>query len=83
MKLHAADAITVVELWVSLKNYIPAKDIKQAAIHFIAAIDENELVDFTLSSRDLYGNDAAFDVALSAYCEENGLVEDELTDWDE
>lgn len=83
MKLHASDAITVVELWISIKNYIPAKDIKQAAEHFIAALDEHEIVDLTLSSRDLYGIDNAFDVALSAYCEENGLVEDEFTDWEE
>ncbi len=84
MKLHTTEAVALVEIWVGLKNYVPAKDQKQAAEQFIASIDDAGLVDVGLCSSDMYGICDTFDISLRTYCEENGLLEeDEYEEWDE
>lgn len=83
MTLHSNEAITLVELWVGIKNYVPAKDQRSAAEHYIQSIDDAGLVDFSVSSAELYGVCDMFDKALQAYCQENGLDEEELDEWDE
>jgi hypothetical protein len=84
MKLHTTDAVALVEVWTGLKNYVPAKDQKQAAEQFIASIDDAGLVDVGMCSSEMYGVDDTFDAVLRTYCEENGLLEDnEHEEWDE
>ena len=85
MSLHTTDAIALVELWAGLKNYVPAKDQKQAAEQFIANVDDAGLVDLSVASSDLYGVCDTFDKALRNYVEEQGYDELEIDqeDWDE
>jgi len=84
MKLHATEAVALVELWAGIKNYVPAKDQRNCADQFINNIDEAGLVDIGMVSQDLYGVCETFDKALRSYCQENGLDDDmDLEDWDE
>ena len=85
MKLHANDAVALVELWSGIRSYVPVKDQKQAAEQYIAILDDSGLADLSTSSVEMYGVCDVFDLALRTYCEENGLVEDtsEFEDWDE
>lgn len=82
MKLHASDTVALVEVWTALKNYVPAKDQRQAAEQFIASLEDAGLVDFSIDNRDVYGVCEVFDAVLRTYCEEQGYTdEDEI--WDE
>jgi len=85
MKLHTNDSAALVELWMGIKNYVPAKDQQPCAEQFIANVDDAGLVDISMSSSELYGVCDTFDRALRAYIEENGydLSYDEDTDWEE
>jgi len=85
MTLHANEAIALVEIWAGIKNYVPAKDQRSAAEHFITSIDDAGLVDLSIASTELYGVCDTFDKALRTYVQENGLdeVDDDLDDWDE
>jgi hypothetical protein len=85
MKLHATEAVALVELWVGIKNYVPTKDQQSCAEQFIANIDEAGLVEIGSSSSELYGICDIFDKALKAYMVENDLEEtaDYDEDWDE
>lgn len=83
MKLHATDAVALVELWLGVKNYVPTKDQRACAEQFITAIDEAGLIDLIEASAELYGTCDTFDKALRAYIQENGFEELDLDDWDE
>lgn len=84
MKLHATDASALVEIWAGIKTYVPAKDQRNAAEHYIANIDEAGLVDLSIASTELYGVCDTFDVALRNYCQDNGFDDEEHhEDWDE
>ena len=85
MTLHTTDLVAMVEIWAGIKNYVPAKDQKAAAEHYIATLDESGIVDLTIASHDMYGICDLFDSALRTYCEENGLIDDDLhdDDWEE
>lgn len=83
MKLHATEAVALVELWTGIKTYVPVKDQANAAEQFIANIDDAGLVDLSVASAELYGVCDTFDRALRAYCQEQGFDEEELDDWDE
>lgn len=84
MKLHPSDTSALIELWSSLKSYVPAKDQRACADQYVATIAELELVDFAVSRSDLYGTCGIFDKALNEYYEDH-YGEDELNDddWDE
>jgi len=84
MTLHTSDAIALVELWAGIKNYIPAKDQKQAAEQFITNIDEAGLVDLSVTGNDLSGVCDIFDKAMRTFLEENGLeIDTDFEEWDE
>jgi hypothetical protein len=86
MKLHHSDAVALVEIWSGLKNYIPAKDQKQAAEQYIASLEDRGLADFSVDNAEFYGVCGVFDSALRAYCEEQGYhddyIDDDEYDWD-
>lgn len=85
MKLHRSDAVSLVEIWTGIKNYIAQKDQRQAAEHYIANLEDHGLADFSVSDRDFYGVCDVFDSALRAYCEEQGYydIDTDNTEWDE
>lgn len=83
MKLHATDAVALVELWVGIKNYVPAKDQRSCADQFISNIDEIGLVELGIANEELYGMCETFDKALREYCQANGFDEEDHNDWDE
>jgi len=84
MSLNATESVTLVELWASVKNYVPAKDQRDAAEQYIATIDEAGLIDFNAVGIELYGVCDTFDKALRTYIQEQGYRADEnLDDWDE
>lgn len=81
MKLSNNDAASLVELWNSVKSYIPAKDRLSAAEHFLSSVQDNALCDLEECANDLYGVCATLDKALRAYNEPDedyGYEEDEL-----
>jgi hypothetical protein len=84
MKLHATDAVALVEIWSGIKNYVPAKEQRACAYQFIATVDEAGLVDLSVASGELYGTCETFDRALREYCQEQGFDEElDSDDWDE
>lgn len=83
MKLHASDAVSLVEIWAGLKNYIPAKDQRSAAEHFILSLEDHGLVDFSVDQRDFYGVCDVFDTSLRIYCEDQGYLDEVDEGWDE
>lgn len=84
MKLHATDAVALVEIWAGIKTYVPAKDHRACANQFITTIDEAGLVDLSIAAEELYGVCETFDKALRDYCEENSFDDDlDYNDWDE
>lgn len=84
MKLHATDAVALVEIWAGIKHYVPAKDQRACAGQFIAQIDEAGLIDFVTASQELYGVCDVFDGALRSFFQDNGLdQEEDFNDWDE
>lgn len=87
MKLPSNDALSLVEIWVGIKNYIPPKDQRQAAERYITDLEEHGLVDFSVDDHDFYGVCETFDSVLEVYREEQGYValeKEELDlDWEE
>ena len=85
MKLHASDAVALVEVWTGLKNYVPQKDQRQAVEQYIASLEDHGLADFSIDNREFYGVCDVFDAVLRTYCEEQGYHEDEDNgyEWDE
>ena len=84
MKLHATEAVALVEVWAGIKHYVPAKDQRACAEQYIAQIDDAGLVDLSVAGAELYGVCEVFDVALRAYCKDNGLEDEtDYDDWDE
>lgn len=84
MKLHATEAVALVEVWAGIKHYVSVKDQRACAEQYIAQINDAGLVDLSAVGAELYGVCEVFDIALRSYCQDNGL-EDELDhdDWDE
>ena len=83
MTLHQSEAVGLVELWLSIRNYIPMKDQRSAAEQFISTIDDAGLVELGMNSNELFGTCEVFDKALRTYCRENGLYEEVEEAWDE
>lgn len=82
MKLHASEAVELVEVWTGLKSYVPQKDQRQAAEQYIASLENLGLADFSIDSQEWYGICDVFDAVLRTYCEEQGYLDDNY-EWDE
>jgi hypothetical protein len=83
MKLCGNDTVALIEIWTSIKSYVPVKDQRSCAEQFISIIDDTGLIDLSIEGTDLYGTCDIFDKALRTYCDENGLTNESLEDWDE
>jgi hypothetical protein len=83
MRVNNTEVTALVELWVSVRSYVPLKDQRQCAEQFIATIDEAELIDLSIPNPELYGICDIFDNALRIHCRENGYDEMDMSDWDE
>jgi hypothetical protein len=55
MKLSSNDAVSLAELWDSIKAYIPVKDRSTAAQHFLSAVQDSALCDLEEHSIELHG----------------------------
>jgi hypothetical protein len=66
---------TLIEIWTGLKSYIPSKDQKAAAEHLIELSNDIGLVEVNSATVDcMFGQCDVFDVALSSYCDDNGIA---------
>ncbi len=83
MSLHTTEVVALVELWSGIKTYVPVKDQRSAAEHFITSIDEAGLVDLSVAGPELYGVCDTFDKALRTYVQENMIEDQDHEDWDE
>jgi hypothetical protein len=85
MKLNATDAVALVELWAGIKHYVPAKEQRSAAAHYISNIDEAGLVDLSATGAEFYGICDVFDKALRDYLHENSISgdDDEYGEYDD
>jgi hypothetical protein len=83
MNLQTTDSVALVELWTVIKNYVVVKDQRACADQFIATITEAGLVDIDVDSSHLYGVCDLFDKALRQYIEDNGMGEEDHSDWNE
>jgi hypothetical protein len=75
------EAASLVEIWTSLKNYIPQKERLQAAEHFLSTIDQNALCDLEQNALELFGICETLDRALKEYVPEDEYEELEHEDW--
>ena len=78
MKISSNEATSIVELWGSVKSYIPVKDRPAAAEHFLTAVQDNAILDLEECANELFGVCATLDRALKAY-----NVEDDDYDYEE
>jgi len=55
MKLSSNEAVSLAELWDSVKPYIAVKDRATAAQHFLSAVQDSALCDLEEHSDELHG----------------------------
>lgn len=67
MKLSSNEAVSLAELWDSIKVYIPVKDRSTAAQHFLSAVQDSALCDLEEHSIELHGVCSILDRALKEY----------------
>jgi|TARA_B110000977_G_C11077942_1_gene491857 hypothetical protein len=67
MKLSSNEAVSLAELWDSVKPYVPVKDRNQAAQHFLSAIQDSALCDLEENANELHGVCSILDRALKEY----------------
>ena len=78
MTLHSSDIEVIIDIWSGIKNYIPVKDQRAAAEQYIMTVADSGIIDLEWQAGELYGVCEIFDIALRAYLEENGFVQEEL-----
>ena len=78
MKISSNEAVSVAELWGSVKNYIPQKDRLAAAEHFLTTVQDNAILDLEECASELFGFCSTLDRALKEYA-----VEDDYDDYEE
>lgn len=81
-----SDASEVLNFWSALREYIPAKERKDAAEQFVATLSDSTLIDIEASISDLFGTCGVLDKALNDLATELDLcedVDDYNNDWDE
>ena len=78
MKLSSNEAVSLAELWDTVKPYIPVKDRAAAAQHFLSAVQDSALCDLEEHSAELHGVCSILDRALKEYD-----VSDELEEYEE
>ncbi len=67
MTLSSNEAVSLAELWDSIKEYIPVKDRSTAAQHFLSAVQDSALCDLYEHSIELHGVCSILDRALEEY----------------
>lgn len=67
MKLSSNEAVSLAELWDSVKPYIPVKDRHTAAQHFLSAVQDSALCDLEENADELHGVCSILDRALKEY----------------
>ena len=77
MKLSSNEAVSLAELWDSVKPYIAVKDRATAAQHFLSAVQDSALCDIEEHSDELPGVCSILDRARKKYD-----VRDELREYD-
>jgi hypothetical protein len=78
MKLSSNEAVSLAELWDSVKPYIAVKDRATAAQHFLSAVQDSALCDLEEHADELHGVCSILDRALKEYD-----VSDELEEYEE
>ncbi len=78
MKLSSNEAVSLAELWDSIKAYVPVKDRSTAAQHFLSAVQDSALCDLEEHANELHGVCSILDRALKEYD-----VDDELEEYEE
>lgn len=85
-KAKMTDASVVVDIWTSMKEYIPAKDRISAAEHFLTVVSEAGLVDVEVDHLELFGSCKDLDRAVQEVAVDLDLcedVDDYNNEWDE
>lgn len=82
MKLSSNDAVSLAELWDSVKPYISVKDRATAAQHFLSAVQDSALCDLEEHANELHGVCAILDRALKEYDLDEEIEEyEEESEW--
>ena len=85
-KAKMTDASVIIDIWTSMKEYIPAKDRISAAEHFLTTVSEAGLVDVEVDHRELFGSCKDLDRAVQEVAVDLDLcedVDDYNNEWDE
>tara|TARA_B100001093_G_C26217835_1_gene754782 strand:+ start:280 stop:528 length:249 start_codon:yes stop_codon:yes gene_type:complete len=78
MKISSNEAVSIAELWGSIKNYISQKDRQAAAEQFLTTVQDNAILDLEECASELFGVCDTLDRALKDY-----VVEEDYDEYEE